>query len=364
MRDRILAKLSARERFTPEEGVWLYEEADLLDLGAWANAERFRRFPEREVTFIIDTNPNYTNVCNVDCHFCAFYRHAEDEDAFTYSADEVIERAKAGATLGATTMLLQGGVNPAIPYEWYLDVVRRTRAEVPEILPHFWSPAEIVGMAEVSGKTTRAVLQELYDVGQVSMPGGGAEILADSVRLRISKRKGPAVEWLRIMEECHDVGMRSTATMMFGHFETGEDVVEHLVGIRDVQDRTGGFTAFVPWSFKPGNTPYYKAIPQSAGPTTYLRVLATARLFLDNFDHIQASWFSEGKKTGQVALHFGGDDFGGTLIEEHVLKAADFHNTTTTEECLAIIREAGFAPVQRTTLYEHVRAWDQDTIEV
>lgn len=355
MRSRIRDKLEAHDRLTLEEGLWLYERADLLDLGVWANAERFRRYPDREVTFIIDTNPNYTNVCNVDCHFCAFYRHADDADAYTHTVDEMVTRAKAGAALGATTMLLQGGVNPAIPYDWYIELVKRVRSEVPEILPHFWSPAEITGMAAVSGKSTRAVLEDLYAAGQVSLPGGGAEILSDRVRLRISKQKGPSAEWLRIMEECHEVGMRSTATMMFGHFETGEDVIEHLARIREVQDRTGGFTAFVPWSFKPGNTPYYKAIPQSAGPTTYLRVLATARLFLDNVDHIQASWFSEGKKTGQVALHFGGDDFGGTLIEEHVLKAADFHNTTTTEECLAIIREAGFTPVQRTTLYERVR---------
>jgi cyclic dehypoxanthinyl futalosine synthase len=210
-------------------------------------------------------------------------------------------------------------------------------------------------MAEVAGKEARAVLEDLWDRGQRSLPGGGAEILTDRVKKRISPKKINTAQWLHVHREAHRIGMKSTATMMYGHVETDEDLIEHLDLIRALQDEHGGFTAFVPWSFKPSHTLLMPKITATAGPTRYLRVLATARLYLDNFPHIQASWFSEGKKTGQVALHFGADDFGGTLIEERVLAAADHHNRTSTGEVIALIREAGFAPVQRTTLYEVVR---------
>jgi cyclic dehypoxanthinyl futalosine synthase len=202
-----------------------------------------------------------------------------------------------------------------------------------------------------------AVLADLYERGQRSIPGGGAEILSDRVKKRISPKKVNTAQWLEVHREAHRIGMKTTATMMYGHVETDEEILEHLDLIRSLQDEYGGFTAFVPWSFKPGNTLLMPRITAVAGPTRYLRILATSRLYLDNFPHIQASWFSEGKKTGQVALHFGADDFGGTLIEERVLAAADHHNRTTTDETIDIIRESGFVPAQRTTLYEIVRRY-------
>lgn len=213
-------------------------------------------------------------------------------------------------------------------------------------------------MAEVSGLTTREVLVRLKEAGLSTLPGGGAEILSDRVRMKVSHRKGPSEQWLRVMEEAHEVGYKTTATMMYGHLETDADIIEHLERVRILQDRTGGFTAFIPWSFKPGNTPLEKIIPHFAPPLRYLQILALSRIYLDNVPHIQASWFSEGKKVGQVALHFGADDFGGTLIEENVHKAARFINTTTVNETIALIREAGFTPVQRNTLYEVIRKYE------
>jgi cyclic dehypoxanthinyl futalosine synthase len=222
---------------------------------------------------------------------------------------------------------------------------------------HLWSPSEIATMSEVSGMSVREVLEALWDAGQRTIPGGGAEILVERVRKRICPKKPSSDNWLRVMRTAHEIGYRSTATMMYGHAERDEEIVEHLRRVRALQDDTGGFTAFVPWSFKPGNTLLEKWVPESPGPVKYLRIIALARIYLDNFEHVQASWFSEGKKTGQIALHAGGDDFGGTLIEENVLRLARHRNTTTTAECVSIIKEAGFRPMQRTTLYEHVREW-------
>jgi cyclic dehypoxanthinyl futalosine synthase len=212
-------------------------------------------------------------------------------------------------------------------------------------------------MAQVSGLPIRDVLARLRDAGQRTLPGGGAEVLSTRVRRRISPKKGGPEAWLEVHREAHRAGLRSTATMMYGHVEQPDDVLDHLDAVRDLQDETGGFTAFVPWSFKPGNTLLEKWIKHYAGPNAYLRMLAVARCYLDNVPHVQASWFSEGKKAGQVALHFGADDWGGTLFEENVHKAADYVNTIDVEEMVALIREAGFTPVQRTTLYERLRAY-------
>jgi dehypoxanthine futalosine cyclase len=348
----IFEKVRNNERITPEEGLMLLQKAELLDLGDLANEARFKKNPEQRITFVIDTNPNYTNICNIDCIFCAFYRHEGEQGEYTYSVDQMIENFKRSAANGVTTILLQGGVNPKIPFEYYIEMVERTVREVPEVMPHFWSTSEIIGMATVSGFEVREVLQRLWDAGQRTIPGGGAEILSDRVKKKISHLKGTSEDWLNVMREAHKIGFKSTATMMYGHLETEEDIVEHLESIRQLQDEYHGFTAFVPWSFKPGNTPLEKIIPHYATPMRYLQILAFSRIYLDNFDHIQASWFSEGKKTGQIALHFGADDFGGTLFEENVHAAANFINKTNTEEVINLIREAGFIPAQRTTLYE------------
>jgi CofH subfamily radical SAM domain protein len=264
----------------------------------------------------------------------------------------MIANFKDAASRGVTTVLLQGGVNPHLPFEYYLELVERTVKEVPGVQPHFFSTSEILMMAEVSGLPVDGVLQRLWEAGMRTIPGGGAEILSDGVKRKISSKKGTSADWLNVMRLAHQIGFKTTATMMYGHLETDEDIIEHLEVIRNLQDDSGGFTAFIPWSFKPGNTPLEKIIPRYATSTRYLRIIALSRVYLDNFPHIQASWFSEGKKVGQIALHFGADDFGGTLQEENVHAAANFVNTTNTEECIRLIHESGFAAAQRTTLYE------------
>ena len=350
-------KILAGERLSTEEGVHLLSDAPLLEMGSLAHEVRARKTDPRLVTYVIDTNPNYTNVCTVDCHFCAFYRKpgAHAADAYTHDVEGVMKMMAAADRLGATTVLLQGGLNPAIPWEFYPAIVREAKRRYPQITPHFFSAPEIHQMVDVSGLSIRGVLEALYEAGQRTLPGGGAEILARRVRQRISVKKGGPEAWLDVHREAHRVGMRSTATMMYGHVETDAEIVEHLDYVRALQDETRGFTAFVPWSYKRGNTPMEAKVKQVAGSSRYLRVLAAARLYLDNFDHLQASWFSEGKKTGQIALQFGADDFGGTLYEENVHLATGHVNKATVAELETLIREAGYTPAQRTTLYEIVR---------
>jgi cyclic dehypoxanthinyl futalosine synthase len=352
----IFQKVRSNKRISREEGLFVLRHAELLDLGGLANEIRFQKNPKPWVTWVSDTNPNYTNICSIDCIFCAFYRHPGEEGEYTHSVDHLIQKFKESASVGVTTVLLQGGVNRSLPFEYYLELVERTVREVPAIYPHFFSTSEIIGMAEVSGLTVAEVLKKLWDAGLRSIPGGGAEILSDRVKRKISNAKGSSADWLRVMREAHTIGYKSTATMMYGHLEQDEDILEHLESIRTLQDETSGFTAFVPWSFKPGNTPLEKIIPHFATSTRYLQMIAFSRIYLDNFPHVQASWFSEGKKIGQIALHFGADDFGGTLLEENVHAAANFVNKTNIEECKQMIREAGFVPAQRTTLYEILEA--------
>lgn len=330
----------------------------LLEIGSWANEIRFQNNPERKVTFVIDSNPNYTNVCITDCSFCAFYRKPGAEDAYTLTVEEVLEKVKNAAELGATTVLLQGGHNPSLPLEYYLNIIKEVRRQFPQITPHFFTASEIQTISEVSGISIREVLKKLKDAGQISLPGGGAEILSERVRKRISPKKGGPEKWMEVHRTAHQIGMKSTATMMYGHIEEPEDILEHLENIRRLQDETNGFTAFIPWSFKPNHTPLQKKIPQAAPANLYLKILAFSRIYLDNFLHIQASWFSEGKKTGQTALHFGADDFGGTIFEENVHRATDHINTTTVEEIKTLISEAGFIPAQRDTLYNILKVFD------
>jgi dehypoxanthine futalosine cyclase len=350
---QIESKVGRGERLTTAEGVYLLSDAPLADLGGLANEVRARKTDANVVTYVIDTNPNYTNFCTVDCHFCAFYRKPGPNavGGYTHDVEGVMKMMAQADQLGATTVLLQGGLNPEIPWEFYPAVVREARARYPHITPHFFSAPEIHQMVEVSGLSIRGVLDALYAAGQRTLPGGGAEILATRVRRRISVKKGGPEAWLDVHRAAHHAGMRSTATMMYGHVETDAEIVEHFDYIRALQDETRGFTAFVPWSYKRGNTPMEAKVKHIAGSSRYCRVLAAARLYLDNFDHVQATWFSEGKKTGQVALHFGADDFGGTLFEENVHLATGHHNKTTVAEIETLIRESGFTPAQRDTEY-------------
>jgi len=358
----ILNKAEQGERVSFEEGLQILSSGELLDLGETANEIRCKHNPDDQVTFVIDTNPNYTNVCEIDCTFCAFYRHEEDSDAYAFTVDEMIQKFKDSSKRGVTTVLLQGGVNPKLPFEYYIDLVKRTREEVPEIHPHFFSTSEIIGMSEVSRLSVKEVLQELWEAGLRTIPGGGAEILSDKVKRKMSRLKGKTDDWLFVMKEAQQLGYKTTATMMYGHIETDEDILIHLEAIRSLQDETDGFTAFIPWSFKPGNTPFEKNIKTFAPPNRYLQIIAFSRIYLDNFKHIQASWFSEGKKIGQVALHFGADDFGGTLEEENVHAAAKFVNKTSTEEVIQLIQESGFNAAQRDTLYNMLKVHKAESL--
>jgi len=356
----IRRKVNAGERIHREEALFLLTEADLLDLAPLAQQLRYRHNPERRVTFVVDTNLNYTNVCDAYCTFCAFYRaDPEHEDAYTFTVAQMMDQIGVAASKGVTTVLMQGGLNSALPLEYYVEMVSETVRLYPEVTPHYFSAPEIMKMADVSGKSIREVLQALKDAGYRSLPGGGSEILSNRVKAEISRfrPKGTVDDWTRVHEEAHAIGLRSTATMMYGHIETPEEIVESLGHIRDVQDRADaigepGFTAFIPWSYKRDNTGLAQKVKQESGPNEYLRAIALSRIFLDNVKHIQASWFSEGRKTGQVALHFGADDFGGTLFDENVMQAAGFYNRTTVDEVKNVISDAGFAPAQRTTEYD------------
>jgi dehypoxanthine futalosine cyclase len=357
MLDVVREKLAAGERLDRKDGHWLLTEAPLLEAGALARDVRFRRLPERRVTFVIDSNPNYTNVCVTDCQFCAFYRKPGHPEAWTLSVDEVLAKVEFAATKGATTVLLQGGHNPELPLEYYLTIVRETVRRFPQVTPHFFTASEIRTVADVSGLAMTDVLDRLREAGQRTLPGGGAEVLSERVRRRIEPKKGGPEAWLEVHREAHRRGFKSTATMMYGHVETAEDVLDHLDAVRELQDEFGGFTAFVPWSFKPGHTLLEKWIKHYQGPNAYLRMLAVSRLYLDNFPHVQASWFSEGKRAGQIALEFGADDWGGTLFEENVHRAADYVNTISVEEIVALIREAGFTAAQRDTEYQILKRY-------
>ncbi len=360
MLEVIREKISAGDRLTKDEGLYLLTKADLLDLSPLAQQVRYRFNPDKVVTFVVDTNLNYTNVCDAYCTFCAFYRTEKDPDKYTYSVEEVMEMLGKAVDQGCTTVLMQGGLNSALELSYYEDLIRESKRRYPTLHPHFFSAPEIMKMVEVSGQTFAEVFAKLKQAGLQSMPGGGSEILSDRVKYKISRLwpKGRVSDWVDVHREAHKQGIKTTATMMYGHLENDEDIIEHFEHVRTLQDEYHGFTAFIPWSFKKSNTALDKRIKIEQGPNRYLRMIAVARLMLDNIQHIQASWFSEGKKTGQIALHFGGDDFGGTLFDENVMNEAGFYNRTTMDEIMILIREAGFVPAQRTTLYEILETFE------
>ena len=253
--ESIEEKVLSSARLTREEGLWLWSRSDLLELADLASRVRYRHNPEPRVTFVIDSNPNYTNVCVTDCVFCAFYRKPGSAEGYTLTLEQVMEKVQRAAEQGATTVLLQGGHNLSIPLDYYFDLIRETRRRFPQVTPHFFTASEVTTMAQVSGLSIPEVLERLKDAGQFTLPGGGAEILSDRIRRRLAPKKGGAEAWLSVHREAHRLGFKSTATMMFGHIEEPEDIFEHLDHIRGLQDETGGFTAFVPWTFKPGHTP-------------------------------------------------------------------------------------------------------------
>ena len=363
--DQVIRKIDDGERLTSADARYLLADAPLLEVGALADEVRRRRHPGDVVTYVVDTNLNYTNLCDAYCSFCAFYRPhtSKADDAYTHTVEQMMTQVAAAAAMGCTTVLMQGGLNPELPLEYYLDMVRTTRERFPGMTPHYWSAPELYEMSKVSGLGYREVCQALWDAGQRTLPGGGAEILTNEDRQRISPLKMNADEWIAVLRAAQQVGLRGTATMMYGHGETVDGRVEHFQRVRDLQDETGGFYAFVPWSFAPGGTPLGRKLGGlRAQANDYLRIIAAARLFFDNIDHIDASWFSEGKKTGQIALHFGADDFGGTLFDENVMQEAGHYVRTSVEEMRTMIREAGFTPAQRDTHYQVLEVFQAEPL--
>jgi cyclic dehypoxanthinyl futalosine synthase len=342
-------------RLTDEQALALLQGGDLLELGAWADEVRRRLHPTREVTFIVDRNINYTDYCISGCRFCAFYKEPGSGEGYLLSDDEVYRKIEETIELGGTAVMMQGGLHPDLTIDWFERLFHGIKARYP-IHIHSLSPPEVAHIAKTSGLTLAETLRRLHDAGLDSLPGGGAEVLVDRVRSAISPHKIPTARWLEVMREAHKLGMKTTATMMFGSVDTPAERVEHLRRIRDLQDETGGFTAFIPWTFQAGNT----ALEEGHVPATgidYLRLLAVSRLYLDNVPNIQASWVTQGLRMGQVALAFGANDMGSTMIEENVVKAAGVSHTITVDEMVRLIRAAGFTPVQRDTLYREVRRY-------
>lgn len=358
------------DRVTKKEALTMLKGADLLDLGLTADIIRKQLHPEGIASFVVDRNINYTNVCINKCTFCAFWRDEDDSDAYILDRDTLFEKIEETLDLGGTQILIQGGLHPELDINYYTDLLRSIKQRF-EINIHGFSPPEICYISDSADLTLQETLRILREAGLDSVPGGGAEILSDRVREVLSPRKIKSSRWLDVMETAHRLGMRTTATMMFGSIETPEDIITHLEAIRELQDRTGGFTAFIPWSFQPGNTELSAEArkrksakgtkkPSALQPATaveYLKVLALSRIYLDNIDNIQASWVTQGLKLAQVALRFGANDFGSTMIEENVVASTGVSFRTSKHEIINAIRTAGFIPAQRDTYYNILRKY-------
>lgn len=347
---RITEKVMTGVRLSVDEGLLLAEQGDLYQLGFLANAICRQRHPEPVVTYVIDRNINYTDICISACKFCAFFKTPEDPDGSVLSFAELGEKIEEAKDLGGTQILLQGGLHPDKPLEFYEEMLSFIKGY--EIHIHGFSPPEICHFSSLSGLSVREVLVRLQKAGLDSIPGGGAEILCDRVRQETAPRKCSTDAWLGVMEEAHTLGMRTTATMMFGHVETMAERIEHLARVRALQDKTGGFTAFIPWPFQPDNTAL-SHIPKTTA-FAYLKMLALSRIFLDNIDNIQASWVTQGPKIAQLSLFFGANDFGSTMIEENVVAAAGVGFRLSEQEIRALVQGAGCVPRQRKMDYSLV----------
>jgi cyclic dehypoxanthinyl futalosine synthase len=326
-----------------------YTNAPLLELGAEADRVRQRLHPNDTVTYIVDRNINYTNVCVADCGFCAFYRRPKDAEGWTLSYEQIGAKIDEAKALGGVQILMQGGHNPYIPFEWYLDLLRYIKRNHP-IHIHGFSPSEVDFWAKLYRMEAREVIRELQKAGLDSIPGGGGEILVQRVRDEVAKKKASADRWLEIMEIAHQEGMKTSVTMMYGIGETLAERLEHLERVKEVQARTGGFTAFICWPLQPENTPRMSHM-QKTDSVDYLRTVAIARIVLDNVPNLQSSWVTMGMKIGQVALRFGCNDFGSLMIEENVVSAANTTHRTTIDEMERLIRDAGFTPARRRQDY-------------
>lgn len=350
--DILRALREGGRRLDREEALVLLREGDFHGLGRAAHETRMARHPEARVTYVSDRNINYSNICVCGCRFCAFYRPPGDPEGYVLTKRELSDKIEETITLGGTQILMQGGHHPDLPLSFYEEMLRHIKANH-HIHVHAFSPPEIVFWARAESIPVADVVARLKAAGLDSIPGGGAEILVDRVRRAVAPNKCPAGEWLDVMRQAHLQGLRTTATMMFGHVESDEDRVDHLLALRDLQDETGGFTAFIPWTFQPSNTAL-EAAGQAVRKLTsveYLRTLALSRLVLDNFDNLQVSWVTMGPKIAQLALFFGGNDFGSTMIEENVVKATGVTFRLPEEEIRRLIEDAGFAPAKRRMDY-------------
>ncbi len=344
----LLERAVAGERLSPAAGLRLFERSDLLELGAAADRRRAALHPENRVSFILDRNINYSNICNVHCKFCAFYRAPGKAEGYVLSREELARKIEETLAVGGSQILMQGGVHPDLKIDWYEEMLRWIKANY-EIHVHAFSPVEVRRVAEFSNLDLSTCIRRLVDAGLDSIPGGGAEILVDRVRKEIAPLKDSSDEWLEVMETAHGLGLRTTATMMFGHVETAAEIVEHLDRLRTLQDSTGGFTAFIPWTFQPENTRLHTP---RATAVEYLRVLALSRLYLDNFENLQLSYVTMGAKIGQIAMRFGANDFGSLMLEENVVSQAGASFLMERGEIERLIRDAGFTPCLRNQRYE------------
>jgi cyclic dehypoxanthinyl futalosine synthase len=354
----ILEGVLQGDRLADDDAVTLLRSRDLVAVGRAADEMRARATNPDEVTFIVDRNLNYTNVCVTDCDFCAFYRSPADRrEGYVLPRPVIFKKIEETLAVGGTALLMQGGHHPDLDVVWYEDLFRSIKARY-RIHLHALSPPEIQHIARRSRLTIPETLSRLRDAGLDSLPGGGAEILVDRVRRIIAPKKTKTAEWLDVMRQAHRLGMSTTATMMYGHVETVPERVEHMRRIRDLQDEHHGFRAFISWTFQPGGTRLAPMVEHHPTSFDYLLTQAVSRLYLDNVDHIQSSWVTQGLKIGQVALHFGADDLGSIMIEENVVSAAGTTYRASTEDFCRLIRAAGKRPVQRDTLYRRVRSYD------
>ncbi|EQB39663.1 hypothetical protein M947_06620 [Sulfurimonas hongkongensis] len=342
------------KRLSKEEALDLIKNADLKELGIMASKRKKELHPKGVTTFVVDRNINYTNICWVDCKFCAFYRHEKDGDAYVLTFDEIDEKIDELQEIGGTQILFQGGVHPKLKIEWYEDLVEHIHTKYPQITIHGFSSIEIDFIAKVSRISVEEVLQRLKDKGLASIPGAGAEILSDKVRDIIAPKKIDSEVWIDIHRKAHKLGIMSTATMMYGTVESDEDIIEHFDMIRRLQDETGGFRAFIMWSFQGQNTELLRLIPDMDKPSSnrYLRLLAVARLYLDNVPNIQSSWVTQGAYIGQMALRYGANDLGSTMMEENVVSSAGAAYSMAKGQMVDLIRDIGEIPAIRNTAYE------------
>ncbi len=342
-------KLASGQTLCREDALFLFNNTGLLELGQMADEQRKRRHPDGQVSFVVDRNVNYSNICCCKCRFCAFYCDENDANAYLLSYDEIFAKVQELVDHGGTQLLMQGGVHPSLTIDWFEELFIQLGQRFPSVQIHSLSPAEIIQIAQLSDLSVTECLQRLQAAGLKSIPGGGAEVLVDEVRQVISPNKIGWRRWADVMEQAHALGMKTTATLMFGCGETPAQLVEHLFRVREIQQRTGGLSAFISWSFQPNNT---ELGGDSATGYDYLRVVALSRLVLDNIDNIQASWVTQGDKMAQVALRFGANDLGGTMLEENVVAATGVAFRMTQQQLIDLARDAGFTPVRRTTGYE------------